>query len=273
MNTRAVIGFFACALFAATAPGASVDGVDLHWTSSGQGRQTVVFVHGWTCDASSWDAQVSDLDTDYRVITLDLPGHGSSGTLPASEFSMALFARAVEAVRAEAGVDRIVLVGHSMGTPVIRNYALKYPERVTALVLADGLVQVAGNPSTAPLPPMTGADGLAARENMIGGMFGPATTPELRERIRSMMLGAPEATAAGAMAATWDATQWRNDPLEIPVLAIYAEKSALADSEAMALLYPQLEYHEIPGTGHFLMMEKPEAFNRLLREFLERIAP
>ena len=141
MKTHAVIGFFACALFAATAPGASVDGIELHWTSSGQGPRTVVFVHGWTCDASSWDAQVSDLAGDYRVITLDLPGHGSSGTLRASEFSMALFARAVEAVREEAGAERIVLVGHSMGTPVIRNYALMFPEHVTALVLADGLVQ------------------------------------------------------------------------------------------------------------------------------------
>jgi pimeloyl-ACP methyl ester carboxylesterase len=146
-----------------------------------------------------------------------------------------------------------------------------FPEHVEALVLADGLVQVAGDATNVTPPPMTGEQGLAAREGMISGMFSAATTPELQQRIRSMMLGAPEATAAGAMSATWDTTQWRNDPVELPVLAVYAEDSELADSEAMIRLYPQLEYHEIPGTGHFLMMEKPAAFNRLLREFLERI--
>jgi pimeloyl-ACP methyl ester carboxylesterase len=102
-------------------------------------------------------------------------------------------------------------------------------------------------------------------------MFSETTTPELQQRILSMMLGASEATAAGAMSATWDTTHWRNDPVAMPVLALYADDSALADREAMATLYPQLEYYEIPEIGHFLMMEKPEEFNRLLREFLERI--
>ena len=86
-----------------------------------------------------------------------------------------------------------------------------------------------------------------------------------------MMLGAPEATASGAMLATWDSSQWSNDPVAMPVLALYADNSGLANREAMARLYPQLEYHEIPQTGHFLMMEKPDEFNRLLREFLGRI--
>jgi pimeloyl-ACP methyl ester carboxylesterase len=184
---------------------------------------------------------------------------------------MDLFARAVEAVRVEAGVDSMVLVGHSMGTPVIRQYALTYSEHVEALVLVDGLIQLAGGDANITTPPMTGTEGLAAREGMVRGMFSEATTPELREHILSMMLGTPEATAAGAMAATWDSTQWRNDAVVKPVLAVYADASNLADRDAMALLYPQLEYHEIPETGHFLMMEKPVAFNQLVSEFLDRL--
>ena len=104
----------------ARAAAASVDGITLHWTSAGAGPQTLMLVHGWTCDDSSWSGQVPALTTKYRVLTLDLPGHGKSGRLEAAKFSMDLFARAVEAVRAEAGADRLVLVGHSMGTPVIR---------------------------------------------------------------------------------------------------------------------------------------------------------
>jgi pimeloyl-ACP methyl ester carboxylesterase len=73
------------------------------------------------------------------------------------------------------------------------------------------------------------------------------------------------------MQATFDRSQWSSDPVTVPVLAIYADGSRLADRDGMKRLYPTLEYHEIPETDHFLMMEKPDAFNRLLTDFLARI--
>ena len=112
---------------AARASAATVDGLNIYSASSGSGKPTVVLVHGWTCDSSSWDAQVPVLASRYRVVTLDLPGHGRSGAPRDGKFSMDLFARAVEAVRVETGADKIVLVGHSMGAPVIRQYARLFP--------------------------------------------------------------------------------------------------------------------------------------------------
>ena len=109
---------------------AAVDGAKVHWTSKGSGKEAVILVHGWTCDETSWDSQVSVLSRQYRVITLDLPGHGKSDPPKDGKFSMAVFARAVEAVRVEAKIDKAVLVGHSMGTPVIREYAHLYPQHV-----------------------------------------------------------------------------------------------------------------------------------------------
>jgi pimeloyl-ACP methyl ester carboxylesterase len=275
MKTRStiVVATLALLLVVPAASAATVAGATIHWTSGGRGTQTIIFVHGWTCDDTSWNAQVPVISKNHRVITLDLPGHGRSGAPASGMFSMELFARAVEAVRAEAKVDRAVLVGHSMGTPVIRLYALMYPQRVSALVLVDGLVQVpaaGGGRGFAP-PQMTGEAGLKARETMIRGMFGPAMPPPVQQHILKMMLGAPEATASGAMAATWDASQWKSDPVTVPVLAIYADRSGLANREGMKRIFPTAEYHEIPGTGHFLMMEKPDEFNRLLGAFLAKI--
>ena len=109
-------------LVTATASAATVDGLNIHSTTTGTGPATLVLVHGWTCDESSWAGQVPALAKKYRVITVDLPGHGRSGAPADGKFSMDLFARAVEAVRAEARANRIVLVGHSMGAPVIRQY-------------------------------------------------------------------------------------------------------------------------------------------------------
>jgi len=250
---------------------ANVDGATVHWTSTGSGP-AIIFVHGWTCDESSWQGQVPAFSQRYRVITLDLPGHGKSDMPKDGTFSMALFARAVEAVRSEARVERAVFVGHSMGTPVIRQYATMFPARVAGLVLVDGLVQVAGGAAGFTPPPMIGAEGLKARESMVRGMFGPATTPQLQAHILKMMMGTKEATAAGAMSATWDQSWVKNDPITVPVLGVYAARP-LASREAITRIFPKVEYHELAGSAHFLMMEKPDEFNQLLTTFLRKIYP
>jgi pimeloyl-ACP methyl ester carboxylesterase len=268
--------FFAltlAALFAAPLSAATVDGLSIHSTSVGTGP-ALVFVHGWTCDSSSWTGQVAAFAKDHRVITLDLPGHGQSASPQDGKFSMDLFARAVEAVRAEAGSDRIVLVGHSMGAPVIRQYAHLYPDRVAGLVAVDGPLDLRAFPppqaGQGP-PPMTGPEGLQAREGMIRSMFVPETPAPLQEHILHMMLGAPEATAAGAMAAMFDPSIRWTDTIRAPALAVYAGTATLPDAAATKAIIPSYEAMQVAGTGHFLMMEKPAEFNRVLTEFLDRI--
>src|SRR5690242_11882734 len=93
--------------------GATVDGLKIHSRVTGTGRTTVFLVHGYTCDDTTWAEQVPALSKQFRVVTLDLPGHGRSDVPKVEQFSMDLFARAIEAVRAEVGAEPIVLVGHS----------------------------------------------------------------------------------------------------------------------------------------------------------------
>jgi pimeloyl-ACP methyl ester carboxylesterase len=198
---------------------ASVDGIPIHWSSTGQGR-TIVFVHGWTCDSTAWAEQVPELAKRYRVVVLDLPGHGRSGSPGDGKFSMDLFARAVEAVRQEAKVGRIALVGHSMGTPVIRQYAKRFPEHVAALVAVDGPLAMRQWLESIPGPPQVGgADGLKVRDAFIQSMFTPQTPVALQQQIRAMMLKAPETTAVGAMAAMFDPAIRDDVPLPMPTRA------------------------------------------------------
>src|SRR5215471_3133451 len=121
---------------------ASVDGIAIHSTVRGSGPKTIVFVHGWTCDETSWRDQAPFFEKNYRVITLDLPGHGKSGSPAAGLLTMELFAKSIEAIRVEAKAGKIALVGHSMGTPVIREYARLYPSNVAALVPVDGVLHL-----------------------------------------------------------------------------------------------------------------------------------
>jgi pimeloyl-ACP methyl ester carboxylesterase len=254
----------------ALASAASVDGVSIHSTVRGNGPKTVVFVHGWTCDESSWSQQVPFFEKNYRVITLDLPGHGKSGSPSNGPLTMELFAKAVEAVRVEAKAGKIVLVGHSMGTPVIREYARLYPANVAGMVPVDGVLHLSGS-ANAPNPDrMKGPEGLKNREAMIRGMFGKSATPPIQEHILKMMLAAPETTAYQAMATTFAAPNWTDDTFNVPALGIYADHSGADDPVYFKKIFPQGSTVEVPGTGHFVMLEKPAEFNKLLADFLPK---
>jgi pimeloyl-ACP methyl ester carboxylesterase len=241
-----------------------LNALNIHYTVTG-GGPTIIFVHGWTCDESSWKYQVPLFSKHYRVVTLDLPGHGKSDSPAESDFSMDLFSGAVEAVRRAVRADRMVLVGHSMGVVVIRQYALQHPEHVAGLVGADGPLDVRSfTARPGGQPPMT----MEQRQTMIEGMFVPQTTESLRTQIRAMMLATPEATADGAAAAMFDPRIQSKQIITAPALTIYAGSALFPRNQPTQEMLPNWESAQIADTGHFVMMENPGEFNRLLAEFL-----
>jgi pimeloyl-ACP methyl ester carboxylesterase len=260
-------------LHSAVGIAATVDNIPIHLTVTGKGPQTVILVHGWTCNETSWSMQVPALSEKYRVITIDLPGHGKSGSPKDGKFSIELFVRAIEAVRSEANADKAVFVGHSMGVPVIFNYARMCPQHVAALVFVDGglSMQLKTPLDTRFADQFAGLNGLKSREAMIRSMFSPATTPEIEKHILSMMLGAPAETAVGAMKAMFDPFVWKEEVFYQPALGIYPEKSMNIDREYIKIHFPNMVVQEFSGVGHFLMMEKPQEFNRSLMEFLSKL--
>jgi pimeloyl-ACP methyl ester carboxylesterase len=157
-----------------------------------------------------------------------------------------------------------------MGVPVIRQYAIKYPDRVAGLVAVDGPLDLrtfaAGQGGTPPA--MT----REMREGMIRGMFVSETPADLQAHILAMMLGTPDATANGAAAAMFDPAIRTADVIDAPALAVVAGTAQLPDVAATKAIVPRFEARQVAGTGHFLMMEKPDEFNRLLEEFLQHIA-
>src|SRR5216683_3109843 len=112
-----------------------VDHLKVHYTNYGKGDTALFFVHGWSCDETVWSEQAPALAEKIRVITIDLPGHGQSEKPKTIEYTMDLYARAIEAVLSDATVKSVISVGHSNGTPVIRRYYRKFPAKVKALML------------------------------------------------------------------------------------------------------------------------------------------
>ena len=97
------------------------DSVRVHYKKYGDGNKTICFVHGFGCDLNTWEKQFEGLrdEKGLRLLFIDLPGYGESSK-PHVEYTLDFFAEAVNAVLDKEHVGTVVLVGHSLGTPVCR---------------------------------------------------------------------------------------------------------------------------------------------------------
>jgi len=112
---------------------------------------------------------------------------------------------------------------------------------------------------------------LKNRETMIRSMFTPNTPPAVQKSVLAMMLAPPEATAAGAMASMFDPSIRWTDTIRAPAFAIYAGTSQVPDVAKAREVLPNFSATQVAGTGHFVMMEKPQEFNADLTGFLDKI--
>src|SRR6266513_3870738 len=103
------------------------DGARVHYESYGKGKDAVVFIHGWTCDLTFWRSQAPVYEK-HRSLLVDLPGHGQSDK-PDVPYTQERFARGAEAVMRAAGIERAVVVGHSMGGPVALTFLRLFPAK------------------------------------------------------------------------------------------------------------------------------------------------
>ncbi len=114
------------------------NGTRVHFRDEGKRRaETIVLIHGSVASLHTWEPWVKILGENYRVVTLDLPGHGLTGATPEGDYSNEAFIRTVDAVVKELGIPSFILGGNSMGGGVTWRYTLAYPEKVKAMLLID----------------------------------------------------------------------------------------------------------------------------------------
>src|SRR5437764_1886351 len=250
-----------------------LDGAKVHYTEYGTGENALLFVRGWSCDETFWAAQAPALGAKVHVITIDLPGHGQSDK-PQIAYTMDLYTRAIDAVLRDANVKAATLVGHSNGTPVIRQFYRKFPEKTRAFVIVEGGLRPFGDKAmmekfVARLK-APNYDENAGKLN--DSMTSPIQDAALREKIKTTMMRTPQYVAASEFDSTLDDALWKPDKIEVPVLMILAKQPAWsADYEQFVRgIVPNLDYQVWEGVSHFLMMEKPEQFNHAVVAFLEK---
>jgi pimeloyl-ACP methyl ester carboxylesterase len=238
---------------------------------SRSGALPVVFVHSLAGNGGQWALQLDHLRRHRRAVSIDLRGHGESDPAEDGDYSIRGLASDIEAVVDQLGLRRFVLAGHSLGAVVAIDYACRHPERVAGLLLTDPN----GDMTRMPKGEMESFLG-PLRQDPVG---------ELTSYFRQLVVGGDK-----------DAGRWVLEDLRLtdenaivksmegsldyptleslnkypgPKLSVVSDMNSLPYS--LHRLQPGLPTRMMAGTGHWLMMDRPEAFNHIVDEFLDEV--
>jgi 3-oxoadipate enol-lactonase len=243
----------------------------------------VVFLHAFPVNRSMWVDQASALSSQFRIITIDLRGHGESDA-PLWFFTLDDYAEDVRALLDHLHIPHAILVGLSMGGYVSLAFYRRYAERVKGLVLADTRAQAdspEGRKARFHLAQTASRNGVAAvAEAMLPKLLGSTalkTRTELIERVRRMILSTSVNGIAAdlmAMAARPDSTSLLAS-VSCPTVVIVGEEdhtTPLSDARLIADGIPGAKLATIDSAGHLSNVEQPDSFNEIVMEFLAPLA-
>jgi pimeloyl-ACP methyl ester carboxylesterase len=253
---------------------ASADGTTIAYSVTGMGSTALVFVHGWACDRSYWREQVPFFAPAFKVITLDLAGHGLSGRTR-TDWSIARFAEDVEAVVRDAGVERAVLIGHSLGGPIVVEAALRMPRQSTAVVGVDTFLDQWRPASFTSFVARLRADFVPTVNGFVRTvLFNAQSDTTLRAQVAASMSAVSPEIGASAMAALIPWLGQRSaqafGELRVPLATIQSSGSArrmVGAGRGADVVFDEVLF---TGLSHFLMIENPSRFNAVLDSLVRK---
>lgn len=251
----------------------STDGVEIAYSVSGEGETVLVFIHGWSCDKSYWKYQAEPFSKKYKIVTVDLAGHGESG-LNRENFTIEKFGEDVASVVNKNNFSKVILIGHSMGGSVIIEAAKILKEKVIGLIGVDTYQSFEDNWTAEQKESYLKTfepDFKTAAMGFVKSMFPKNADSLLVNTVTEDMSSAPPQVALSAMRSLFF-----YDP--VPVLKeiqpfIYSINCDMypvaAEQNSKLLNFYRLKIME--NVGHFIMMEKPEQFNLYLEDAIQEL--
>lgn len=262
--------------------------LNIHYNDCGQGAETVVMLHGSGPGASGWanfNRNIEPLvDAGYRVILLDCPGWSKSDSIVCDGSRSDLNARVLKGLVDQLDLDRVHLLGNSMGGHSAVAFALSWPEQVGKLVLMGG-----GTGGASPFVPMP-TEGI----KLLQGLYREPTLDNLKQMMDVFVFDTRDLTE-GLFQARLDNMLSRPEHLENFVKSLSANprqfpdfSARLGEIQAETLVIwgrndrfvpmdtglrliagiPRSELHVFNGCGHWAQWEHADKFNRLVRDFL-----
>jgi pimeloyl-ACP methyl ester carboxylesterase len=254
-------------------------GLTVHVRDQGvRNGRALVLIHGSNASLHTWEPWVTRLQSEYRIITLDLPGHGLTGANPNGRYDMESYVDVVDQVMQQLGVPHAILAGNSMGGGVSWNYALSHPEKVDALVLVDAAGAPSAKPRNMPIgfriARMPGVSALAEvitprsmfEASLKTSVYDPGfATPQMVDRYWELNRypGNRAATLArfAQMTQARAATPARLAAIKVPVLIMWGQEDNLIPVAAAQWFHKALPTSQLiiyPKVGHIPMEEIPD---------------
>lgn len=267
------------------------EGVKIHFKDIGEGRP-IVFIHGFGASIDTWRFIVDDLKQDYRLVLVDLKGHGYSDRPPDSKYSIQDHAEIVLGLMEHLELIRAVVVAHSLGSVIAVTAALKAQRNTADLISGLFLLTASLDPESLPLflkllgfPPtgwlimkLTTASfrtRLALRKSVYDKQKITDFWVELYAKYQRIPGTDHAFRETAARMVPQDSSQLKDElrKLKLPVLSILGEHDEVIpkeSGEAVCQVLPQCTTVIVDGVGHIPHEEKSEKVVRLLREFLAK---
>jgi pimeloyl-ACP methyl ester carboxylesterase len=249
----------------------SAEGVRLAYDTAGAGDPPMIFVHGWCCDRSYFAPQFEHFATAHAVTALDLRGHGDSSRpdpRPGS-YDIDALAGDVLAVIDAAGLDRPVLVGHSLGALVGLACAAR-SEAIRALLMVDP-APITNEAAKAFFRESSDAvstdDDQSWRTAFVKGMFLPTDVARRATIVKEFPAGPPGVAAAIMRAMGEFDGVGALGKVGVPVLSIGSAAPGNKSADLRGIC-PAITIGQTVGAGHFNHLEVPEQVNAMIERFL-----
>lgn len=247
------------------------DSVALAYDQAGGGSPPLVFVHGAACNRRFWDRHVRHFAFAHRVIAVDLRGHGESDA-PMQSYAIRGFTDDLAWTCAQLGIEKPVVVGHSLGGLIALDFASAYPDRVDAAVLIDSLLLPGGDRADVVrdlVERLRGNDPDSALRGYFASLFGRDDDPALRSWIVDQAVKTPPHVSSSL----WEESlvSWDDEAALrccwAPLLYLDAG-TPNADLKRAVELCPGLTIGRTIGSGHFSPIMVPDQVNAMLERFL-----
>jgi pimeloyl-ACP methyl ester carboxylesterase len=248
----------------------SSDGELISYNVFGSGNVTLVFVHGWSCDSRYWREQIPHFAKKYQVVTVDLAGHGHSEQTR-KVYSLESFGQDVNAVVRQLDAKKVILIGHSMSGSIIAEAAKLMPDRVIGLIGVDTLNNVEDTMSKEDITRTVNGfkkDFKSEVNTFVGQMLTKDIDPELKKWIIDDMSSEPSYVAISAFN---EYMEYANNKtmanifkeIKVPLRCVNSDFWP-TNPEINRRYMLSFDVSIMKGTGHFLMLERPGEFNKLL---------
>jgi len=259
--------------------------IDIHYELVGEG-DCLVLIHGFSDNLTMWYNQVPEFSKQVQVLTYDVRGHGQTQT-PEGPVSMQLFAEDLRALLGELKIEKVCVLGYSMGGRIALEFALTYPEKTTGLIFANSVVRGVGDQMSEEQ-----MKEMAERREQMMALFQTGNIEPIADIMAERSLSPGFRERNPEVFQKYKEVKLQNDPkhyltimqsmaaaaasppdlslLRCPVLIIAGDKDGFMSLDVVKSMEKSIENSSsiVFSTGHAAAIEVPEQFNRAVLDFL-----